>query len=669
MFRGHRAWAVARKEIRDILRDRRTVFMAIVFPLILYPLLIIGLVQGTLTQESRARATKRIVAISGGENAPGLVKEIEANEALKVVSFNGKVANIPKVGAAVGLVIPKDFRETIEAGETAEVTLVYDSADQASQDAAGKLSETVLTFARGVLSMRLAYNGIEAEYINPVDIDRRDIATPRKRGAFRLGKMLAFLLVILCLTGALYPALDAISGEKERGTLETLLSIPATRLEILGGKYAAVFSMSVASVVSNFLSLSATMFMVNCLMKSASGGKSPIDFSVPMTAFIIFVPALLPLAALFSAVSLAVAAFARSVREGQYYLAPLYAVVLPLTALAILPEMRLTYPAALVPVLSMALFLKDGLLETLSTGPALVAVASTCVYAALALKWAAGVFSREEVLFASPLSDTVPPAAVGLAKPSHALFVWAVSVILFFFFGLTLTKKYGLGRPLVILMIYAGFVIGPALVYAARRRLDWRKVFPFERIGPRRAVSIALFVPAAILLGMAAHALQSSFLAPPPEMMKAVAGQKVSLYALVLSIALVPAVCEELMYRGFIHQSFAARWRPIRAVVASAALFSIAHLNIYQLLPLFVLGVLLALVVRFSGGLLAAMIVHFCNNAFAVVMEAYKAKIAFLTKALDGPWAVVVVISMAVAGLALAAAAVRVARGARRESD
>ncbi len=662
MFRGHKAWVVARKETRDILRDRRTVFMAIVFPLILYPLLIIGLVQGTLTQESRSRATKKVVAISGGENAPDLVKDIEASESLKVVPFSGKMADVPKVGASAALIIPKDFMETIDAGETAKVTLVYDSADQASQNAVGKLSDAVLQYARGVLSARLAYEGIESEYITPVDINRRDIATPRKRGAFRLGKMLAFLLVILCLTGALYPALDAISGEKERGTLETLLSIPATRLEILGGKYAAVFSMSVASVVSNFLSLSATMFMVNYLMKSASGGKSPIDFSVPMAAFVLFIPALLPLAALFSAVSLSVAAFARSVREGQYYLAPLYAVVLPLTALAVLPEMRLTYRTALVPVLSMALFLKDGLLETLSTGPALVAVASTCVYAAVALKWAAAVFSREEVLFASPAAEAVPPAAVGLAKPSHALFVWAVTVILFFFFGLTLKEKYGLGRPLMVLMIYIGFVVVPVLAYCAYKRLDWHKVFPFERIGPRRAASIALFVPAAILLGMAAHALQSSLLAPPPEMMKTVVGRTVSFYALILSIAFVPAVCEELLYRGFLYQSFAARWRPIWAVVASAALFSIAHLNIYQVLPLFVLGVLLALVARFSGGLLAAMLVHFCNNSFAIVMEAYKEKIAFLTKALNGPWAVVAVISMALVGLVLAAAAVRVAQ-------
>ncbi|MHC4713252.1 MAG: ABC transporter permease subunit, partial [Planctomycetota bacterium] len=362
MLRLRRSWAVARKETTDIIRDRRTVFMAVVFPVILYPLLIIGVVQATVVREARTAKRTLVVAVSGAENAPGTVGEIAKEEDLEVVDYVKGVGRFGHKDALVTVVFPPDFRDQLSQNLTARIALFHDGTDPASEKAMAKVIDVLDGVTVYIRDRRLEERNLSREFAQPIAVDRIDVATARQRGAFQITQILAFLLVVLCMMGALYPALDAVAGEKERGTLETLLSIPATRLEILAGKYAAVFAMSVTSVVSNLISLSATLFMVNYLLKLQPQQGAPVDFSVSLSASLIFIPALLPLAAFFSAVTLGVASFARSTREGQYYLGPLYALVLPLTALALSPTVRLTWFTAFVPVLSMALFLKAGLL-------------------------------------------------------------------------------------------------------------------------------------------------------------------------------------------------------------------------------------------------------------------------------------------------------------------
>ena len=668
MFRWQMAWAVGCKEIRDIIRDRRTVFMAIVFPLILYPLLIIGIIQATVVQEGKAQEQTLTVAVDGIANAPGIVKEFSDDDNLRIVEYAEGVGRFGSKDAVATIAFPVDFRERLAADETARAALFYDSADPRSAAAMERVATGLDSVSLYIRNRRLERMEIDPQYIDPLALDTIDVATARQRGALRVGQMLSFLLVILCLMGALYPALDAVAGEKERGTLETLLSIPASRLEILAGKYSAVFGMSVASALSNFASLSATFFMVSILLKSRPPVDAPIDLTVPFSAFFLFLPALLPLAAFFSAVTLGVASFARSTREGQYYLGPLYAVVLPLTALALAPGAELGWGSAFVPVLSTALFMKAGILGTLSLGPALVSLGTTCLYALAALVWAARVFSREDVLFSSPTAERRLPGGGAFAKPSDVIFVWAVSVILFFFFGMSLREKFSPMSPWMGLVVYVGFVVGPAVVYGLLWRIDWGSVFRLRPVNGRTFTCALLFVPAAILLAMAAKALQSYILAPPRQWASASGLGEASVLAVFLTIAVLPAVCEELLYRGFIYRSLAGTW-PAAAVVLSAALFSVAHINPYEVLPLFVLGIVLALVVRATRSLWAAMVVHFSNNCFSLLVGMGIINLAIFRVEVSGIWIAVFAVVSGGGGLVLLWAALSASRRWLPESD
>ncbi len=664
MFRWRSAWAVGCKEMRDLVRDRRTIFMAVVFPLILYPLLIIGIIQATLVQETRAEARIITVAVSGAEHAAEVVSLIDDHDHLRVAEYVEQEGRFGARDASAAVLFPEDFLQKLTDGKTAGVVIFYDSADPDSQTAMRRVAEILDGIDARVRDRRLEQKGLDAEYIDPLTLEAIDVATPRQRGAFHVGRILAFLLVVLCLMGALYPALDAISGEKERGTLETLLSIPATRLEILGGKYMAVFGMSMTSALSNLVSLSVTFFMVSLLLRASPPTDSPIDLTVPLSAFFLFLPALLPLAAFFSAVTLGVASFARSTREGQYYLGPLYAAVLPITALALSPAVRLGWFGALVPVLSTALFIKEGLLGTLPAGPAVVSLAATCLWAAAALVWAGRVFSREEVLFSSPVREEEPVAG-GAPLPGHVLFVWAISVILFFFVGLPLREIYSPVSPVLGIIVYGGFVGGPAFLYCLLWRIDWRSLFVLGALSARRVTAALLLVPGVILLAMSAKALQMWLLAPPRHVMGEAALEQVavwSIWAVLFTMALLPAVFEELLYRGFIYRSLAMRLGPGVAVILSALLFCVAHLNIYDVVPLLVLGVILALLVRETKSLETAMIVHFANNAFSMLVLMGYIDIGLFRVEVHGVWLGVFIVGAAAAGLLLTRSALAVAR-------
>jgi len=665
MLRRGKIAAVAAKEIRDILRDRRTLFLAVVFPLVLYPLLIVGLVQFTVARETMAGKKTFRLAVAGAENAPGLARRLAEAERLDVVKVKTQGEAPERTGAVVGVVVPEGFEEALAGGSTASVEVYYDSADQDSRDALDRVAGVINSYRSDVLEERLEAEGLESEFIKPVRIERKDLATPQQRGAFEFGKIVAFLLVVLCMMGALYPAIDAVCGEKERGTLETLLSIPATRFEILGGKYAAVLSMSLASVLANFVSLSLTMLALTRLLETA-GAETALDLSVPPAALALFLPALVPLAAFFSAVCLGVAAFARSTREGQYYLGPLYAAVLPLAAVALSPAGELTWATAVVPVLSVALFLKAAMLGTLSAGPALLAVGLTCLYAWQALRWAGRVFSREEVLFAGPRAEGAVRGRAG-APISHVLFVWVVSLILFFFAGARLAYAFGPGRVWVSAVVNVAFVAAPPLVYAALWRLDWRRVFSLGRAGGWNAFSILLFTAAAVLLGMAAKAA-ARFLLGAPEGIVRPGRELEGGWELLISVALLPAICEELLYRGFIFRSLLSRVGAFWAVAVSALLFALAHQNPYELLPLFVLGVVLAAAARRSGGLLVPAAVHFLNNCVFVAAGLGRLEVPLLQRRFSGMTAVVLFAGLVVAGVLAALAGARLAsRGG--ESD
>ena len=255
-----------------------------------------------------------------------------------------------------------------------------------------------------ILKTQLEHSHLPETLTEPVKPHEIDLAAQEQVSANVWAKMFPALLVIMTLTGAFYPAVDLCAGEKERGTMETLLICPATRTEIVLGKFLTVFSFSAATALLNLASLGFTGKYMASLAVGGAASKLG-DLALPSASSLVWVIVILmPLATLFSALCLAMATFAKSSKEGQYYLTPLLMVTLGLTMFCLAPTTEMhPFSASVMPVVGPGLLLK-GLLK--ANGPstemylyAIPVLVTSIGYSLLALWWAIEQFGSEDVLF------------------------------------------------------------------------------------------------------------------------------------------------------------------------------------------------------------------------------------------------------------------------------
>ena len=439
------------RELRDLMRDRRTLFMILVLPTVLYPLMGIiafAFALGTATQES-------VIGVVGMEHLPQMKPEPERVSPVPEMALlsltppggldrvagsiawvrtgrrhldypplviDGKVPldywdipsdrrftrfvplasedHGPLESKAVDLIliVPADFHHKLDVGGRTTLEIHTRESDERSRMADRRLRDVVGNWKKRLQQVRLLRRGLPPNFDDPVILhEPRRPSEPLLKNAEELTESLArffpFLLIMWAMAGALYPAIDVCAGEKERGTLETLLLSPATRTEIVVGKFLAVWVFSAATAWWNFAWLGGAGWL--------AGNWLPFTLLRPMallwcTVLVLF------LAGLFSAVSLALGAYARSTKEGQYYLLPLFLVSMPLTFLPMVPGVELNLFYSLVPITGATLLLQ----KLLSASPE-VRVAwyffpvllSLFVSIALSLWWAVAQFRREEVLF------------------------------------------------------------------------------------------------------------------------------------------------------------------------------------------------------------------------------------------------------------------------------
>ena len=307
------------------------------------------------------------------------------------------------------MVIPPTCRRSFSARTNEiDIPIKYNSVDEPSQITYLRLKE-LLERWKSIVDSRLKRDQKTESYTEPIQVKAEDVATAREVGGSVWSRLFPFLLVMMSLTGAFYPAIDLCAGEKERGTMETLLISPASRSEIVLGKFLTVMLASVMTALLNLLSMGLTGHAAcapgrgavgRAARRSAAAASSVIAPPTLQAAFWMIL-LLIPLAAFFSAVCLALAVLARSMKEGQYYMTPLYLVCLPLIFLTLMPGIELDLFYSLVPITGVALLLRALILGNYDVAlrfflPVLV---PTVVYAAVALRWAVDQFQREDVLF------------------------------------------------------------------------------------------------------------------------------------------------------------------------------------------------------------------------------------------------------------------------------
>jgi sodium transport system permease protein len=399
----HRVKTVFRKEIVDALRDRRTIISSIVIPIILFPLLTIGF--GTVAAKSVKKMSQEVpsVMILGTNNAPELTARLSTNQAFSIVAPDTNyVAEINDKKLRAALEIPAGFETAIRAGEAhpPEVKIYHYASEMRSDFAVRALQKVLQDYREEIVGQRLKAKGMSSEILQPFQTTQQNVASAKKVGGNLLGGIVPYMLILLCLVGAMNPAMDITAGEKERGTIETILASPITRLELVVGKFLMVLTMSLATTVISLLSYGLTFSLpFMALREITKSGAISLDLSLASVLSLFML--VLPLAIMFSALLLAVSVFAKSYKEAQSYVSPLMAVVIFPAVAVMMPGVELNASLAAVPILNVSLVCKEVLSGTYHWGLIGIVFASSCAYAAIALALATHLFKKESVLFRS----------------------------------------------------------------------------------------------------------------------------------------------------------------------------------------------------------------------------------------------------------------------------
>ncbi|MBI4603333.1 MAG: ABC transporter permease [Planctomycetes bacterium] len=411
------AWVVFRKEVRGLARDRHTVIYSVLVPLFLYPGLVWGIVQVLAYARGVEERTASRVLVVDGSRDEALAKLLAGREGLEVLlgakgSSDSRAAARAKIlaGEADAVLAFTPSREGAGGAAWAGSARVYfNSARGASRRARERLEEALAAYRSQVLLDAARSAGAGPEVLDAAPLAARDLSTREDIARTIASHVLPLLMTVVTALGALYPALEVTVGERERGTLETTLAAPVSRSSLVLGKYLAVTAFALLAFAINVASMGLTLLQLGSQLGLDAPPVSPWALLATGTAALL-------LALLLGAVMMLIGLAARSFKEGQAYVTPVYVLALLPAALASSGGGALTEALALVPVVNVSALFREALLGRLAAAPAAICVISSAAYVAAALLLGARLL-RDESLWTGqglPL-----PRALALVVPAR----------------------------------------------------------------------------------------------------------------------------------------------------------------------------------------------------------------------------------------------------------
>jgi sodium transport system permease protein len=395
------------KELRDMLRDRRTLVSMIAIPTFIMPGIMAVAGFTSMKVMGQARAITPTIMLIGSEDSPKISAALAANPKIKIVPTTPDWKNDisdKKVRAAVE--IPPGFDTALQNGEARAVKIYHYSGEMRSRVGQDYLREFFNDYREKTIAARLSEHGLPATLVKPFEVKSENVAPPEKVGGNAIGGIIPYFFLLLSFTGAMYPAMDLTAGEKERGTMETILCSPLARIDLVLGKFFMVLTASLSTVLFSLISMALTAIIGGSILASG-GGSSGARAASSLSTLVSFDPLgivaviamVVPMAVFFSASLITISLFAKSFKEAQSYISPLIILIIIPAVIGMLPGVELNARLALVPVLNVSLVSKELVSGVWQWNYLALIFGSTCVYAAIALSLAVKMFNREDVIF------------------------------------------------------------------------------------------------------------------------------------------------------------------------------------------------------------------------------------------------------------------------------
>lgn len=394
-----RALTVFLKEIRETLRDKRVILGVFVSPLLVTPLMMVAVIFFASRKAMTEQAETLDVAIVSVEELPLLTEAFGEMETLNVHTLDSRddaEAAVKEGGVSAALVLDPGAVATLGAGGNTTAEILFNNSNDRSRNARGRLWEVLNTFKEKEVARRLSASGLAEEVLNPMEGTQVDLASKEDTSGFVLGMILPYIVIIMASVGGMTTAFDICAGEKERGTMETLLVSPASRHEIVLGK---LWTISAISIAAAFFAVCGIVLAFQGVIVVAGEFAPELGVSVSYTAVAAMLVFVVPLSLMTSSLLLVVSAFARNQKEAQAYVFPFMILIMLPALLSNFISQDPSFGYSMVPILNTALVMKQVLVGTFDWPFLSTAIVTSAFYAALTMKVATAMFEKESVLF------------------------------------------------------------------------------------------------------------------------------------------------------------------------------------------------------------------------------------------------------------------------------
>lgn len=391
------AWirGVYAKETLEAFRDRRSLMVMIVLPALIMPVVTLGIPYLEQRQQHIIKTVTPEVAVVG--TAPNLIHLAYTSKLITPVRTDDADKALRDRRVLAVLKIPANFEGLVAREAQSHVGVSYDASNPESVAARARVIDLISRYSQVVVARRLIARHINPKDLLPVVLDEHNVATQRQLSGLLLASLLPFFIAMWATVGGMSLAVDEAAGEKERGTLESLLIAPPSREAIVVGKFLSVLTASVGAVVVVVIAM---MISLRWGYPYVLRTSEKLNVSLPIGTAVVMLGVAVLFAALMSAVQLAMSIYAKSPREAQQFITPLYFVtVLPALAVQYITEWQAYHWAYLLPVLNSFFAFRELLLGTVNWGHLILASVSSAFYAALAVEIAIMMMSRESVIF------------------------------------------------------------------------------------------------------------------------------------------------------------------------------------------------------------------------------------------------------------------------------
>lgn len=650
-----------KKEMLDVLRDKKTVVMMLVVPVILYPLIFIVVMQVMAAISSSMEEQNYKIAIEAEDDGAFLrrlmvkdeksrdesaVNKEESQESADTFADHDEDAGSSETTYTITMVDPEsidDYERALEEEELDvyvrgtmqdgkfQYDVYYISSVTNSNYAMNIVMDAFDEYRDELTQAKIEEAGLDVhEILEPVLYGNKDTASREQSLGSIMGSILPFMLVISLLMGTMYPAIDTTAGERERGTLETILTLPVTNRQLIVSKFLTVAVIGMISAVLNIISMGGIAVYMYKIIDMQTDAAD-IEMAKFYPAILVGILAILAFSLFISAVAMCVTSFAKSYKEANNYITPLMLVVLFTGYIGFIPNIELTRTMAMVPVANICLLIKNILVFKIDYMIIAVVLLSNIAYAVFAILFLSKIYNSESILFSDGkggmqlFERRANLQKGGVPSVSDVWFVVALTIVLVLYAGGILQLKFGLAGVFGTQMILL-FVPLAVVLYTKK---DICLTYGFHKAGAAGFVGAFFVVLGMIPINIVVSYILTSLLPTSAESIEAMFSiiMDGNVVSVILITAVTPAVCEEMLFRGFIYHSMKARYRVSVAIGIVAVLFGIYHMSLIKFIPTAFSGLILCYVVYRTGSIYPSMTMHFINNAFNVLVTYYPEKI------------------------------------------